>query len=219
MGTVTFGPPEGLILALKNEFGLSTFIETGTFKARTTNWAARHFDKVKTVELSKQFHSDAQARYASVRNIEFLHGDSPDVLRKLVPALNAPALFWLDAHWCDGATAGWETECPILEELTILDASPHDHFILIDDARIHLSPAPRPHRPELWPDIWTVHEALMRGRPDRYVIVFRDVIVAVPGKARQLVLDYCHNFNPNDTPLRRALRPVKRMLQRTAGAS
>jgi hypothetical protein len=38
--------------------------------------------------------------YAHHKNIEFICGDGPTELAKIVPRLNEPAVFWLDSHWC-----------------------------------------------------------------------------------------------------------------------
>ena len=58
---------------------------------------------------------------AGVTNGEVLLGNSPDVLRDLMPRINpSNTLFFLDAHWGG--------ECPILEEIA---AIPRDQGVLV----------------------------------------------------------------------------------------
>lgn len=38
MGIVRMGPPEELVLLLKRDLNVSTFVETGTFKCGTAVW-------------------------------------------------------------------------------------------------------------------------------------------------------------------------------------
>src|SRR4051794_1532265 len=99
MGQYRVGPPESLVLALQRKWGLSEFVETGTHLGNTVAWAAAHFDRVTSIELSPAFHASAKARFAAQPGISLLNGDSSAMLRQIVSTLSQPALFWLDAHW------------------------------------------------------------------------------------------------------------------------
>ena len=188
MGIYTMGPPEELVRLLQQTFALTDFIETGTYQGATAAWAAERFQRVVSIELSSLLYKAARHHYAGTPNIEVRHGDSGGVLRDLVPALEKPALFWLDAHWSGGPTAGEDYECPLLAEIAAIDASPLPHFMLIDDARLFVAPPPPPHRPEQWPDLAAIRAAL--GGKDRYVMVFQDVIVAAPRAAEACIAAY-----------------------------
>jgi hypothetical protein len=181
MGDVNFGAPVDLVIFLKKHFNINTFVETGTFRGDSAAWAAQHFEQVYTIEAHAPLWEAAQNRYSSLSNITFIHGSSPERLRILLPKLDN-ALFWLDAHWC-GKTAGEDDECPLLAELeAIRERKIANPVILIDDARLFLSPPPPPHKWRQWPHISALISALNQfGNP--YVIIKDDAIVAVPQSA------------------------------------
>jgi hypothetical protein len=124
--------------ALKNyakKHRVNIFIETGTYYGDTT-WAMRKFfKKLYSIELSEELFKKAEKRFEKFENIEILHGDSREVLSKVLPQIKEPALFWLDGHYSGGVTAKGDKECPILEELDAIFSSNFEHIILIDDAR------------------------------------------------------------------------------------
>ena len=184
MGLYQMGPPAALTLALQRQLGIQEFIETGTFQGHTTAWAARHFTRVTTIELSPAYHAAAQARFFAQPNVRTLAGNSVAVLHAVVPNLPVPAIFWLDAHWSGLDTAGHELECPVLAEIALINASSLAHVVLVDDARLFCAPPPRPHRAEQWPGLATIVAALdQEGR--RHVVLFDDVLVAVPANERE----------------------------------
>jgi hypothetical protein len=186
------GPPAPLVLALKQECGIEQFVETGTYRGDTTAWAADNFSRVATVELAAAFHAHAVERFAARSNVAVLHGDSPTVLRQLVPSMTTPTIFWLDAHWC-GADSAAQSECPVLGEIDVIDSSPLPHIVLVDDARLFCAPPPRPHRAELWPDLATLVARLHRGG-SRYVAQFDDIFVAVPIERRTFLVGWLQDL-------------------------
>jgi len=186
MGQYRMGPPEALILALQARLQLGDFVETGTFHGETAAWAAGHFARVTTIELSPAYCAAAQARFRDQPHVRVLGGDSSAVLAATIPALPGPACFWLDAHWSGSDTAGRETECPLLTELALLNAAPCDHVVLVDDARLFCAPPPRPHRAAQWPDLATT-VALIHDRGRRHVVLFEDVLVAVPAGEKEFL--------------------------------
>lgn len=183
MGQNHMGPPEALVLALHGRLGFDDFIETGTYRGDTAAWAAGHFARVTTIELSPAFHAAAQARFLAQPAVRCLVGDSPTALREIVSALAGPALFWLDAHWSGLDTAGRDAECPLLAEIAVINAVPRTHTVLVDDARLFCAPPPPPHRAEQWPDLHTTLAAL-RDQGRRHVVMCGDVFVAVPAGER-----------------------------------
>ena len=180
------GPPTGLILALKRQLGIDEFVETGTYRGDTAAWAAEHFGRVATIELSPDYHAAALARFQAQPQVRVLLGDSGARLREIAAALPGPAIFWLDAHWSGLDTAGRETECPLLAELAILNAAPVTHTLLVDDARLFAAPPPRPHRAEKWPDLGAVLDGLRAGGR-RHVVIFEDVLIAGPAAERSFL--------------------------------
>jgi hypothetical protein len=186
MGMVYWGVPQRLALWLRDEAATQDFIETGTYLADTALWAAHHFDRVISIEADRELCDAARKRLASYTNVNVLLGRSQDVLAALVPKLSRPALIWLDAHWCGGAVAvaGESQECPLLEEITAIDAGTIQHLILIDDARFFLNPPPPPHKREHWPSAGAVIEQL-RAKYDSYICVIDDVIIRLPIALRE----------------------------------
>lgn len=177
------GPPQALILALQARMRLGQFVETGTFRGDTAAWAGAHFRHVVTIELSPEYHAAAVERFRGRDGIRTLQGDSAKRIREVVATLDAPALFWLDAHWSGLDTAGREAECPLLAEVAAINASPLGHVVLVDDARLFCAPPPRPHRAEQWPDLPATTAVLAAGGR-RHVVLTEDVFVAVPGEQR-----------------------------------
>lgn len=117
------------------QFGLSIFVETGTYHGDTVAAIAEQFDQCFTVELSPELWQSAALRLAPQKNVLCLHGDSSAVLPEILRQIGAPALFWLDAHASGGDTIDTGRN-PLLDELAAIYA--HNikrHVILIDDAR------------------------------------------------------------------------------------
>jgi hypothetical protein len=195
MGEIRIGPPQELITRVQEAFSVDLFIETGTLHGETAAWASGSFGTVVTVELSDVLYGQTTERYGDRDNIEFLHGSSQEMLPGVVECLDGSAIFWLDAHYSGGETAGESYECPLLEELSAIGDADGEQFLFIDDARDFLSPPPRPHDPDDWPTfdqiILTIRDEL---GPEYYIVVVEDVIVAVPPEAKALVRSYAQDI-------------------------
>ena len=195
MGVIRHGPRKGLLVHLAREFSIGTFIETGTFKGATAAWAAEEFERVVTIELSRELDEPTVAQFGHLQNVEFIFGDSRDELARIVPELTEPALFWLDGHWSGGQTYGAEDQCPLLAEIEAINRSPLEHFLVIDDARLFESPPPKPGKLEAWPPLADVMDALRAADHDPYIVIFEDTIMAVPRIAQASLADYCQRAN------------------------
>jgi hypothetical protein len=91
-----------------------------------------------------------------------------------VQSLNEPALFWLDAHYSRGATAGAGEKAPILKELSCLASRGELRDVtLIDDARL-FSWKPG------YPKLEVVRQFVAKHWSDRVFSVENDVICIVP---------------------------------------
>lgn len=200
MGSTRMGPPSELILRVKKILGSNSFIETGTFKGDTAKWASTHFEKVFTIENSREIYKETTEHLSDIKNIEFRFGHTREQLVKIVPTLNLPGIFWIDAHWCGGASYGQQDECPVVDEIQIINTSDYQHCILIDDARLFMEPPPHPHNANSWPDITELLNVL-NEKKRRYIIIRDDVIIAVPETAKALVLEYCRASQTELTPL------------------
>lgn len=218
----TCGLPKELVIRIQREFHVTEFVETGTYMGVTAKWAAAHFQHVTTVEASKYYYDRLMPEHSAYQNVDFVFGDSRLELQKIVPALQGPAMFWLDGHWSGENTYGSGDECPLLKEIRVIAESPHEHFIFIDDARLFLSPPPRPHARTEWPVLAQVFDAFRTEGRNPYVLVFGDVIVSSPRKAEALLGDWyqeaatqqlnemCHRQQPAKqiTPKPRGMRQL-----------
>jgi len=133
----TFSEKAAFISRKARERGLKVFVETGTFRGGMLEAQCEHFDKLISIELSEDLFQAARAKFAAVPKIHLIQGDSGVKLGEAVRELKEPALFWLDAHYSAGITAGGGVEAPIIKELSCLASrkQPTD-MILIDDARL-----------------------------------------------------------------------------------
>lgn len=123
-----------LISEVTNHYGVRSFFETGTFRGDTLNYYAEHHENVKcySVEVNRLFYTWAKwSIYAD--NIHLIRGRSVDALKKTLPLLEYPVLFWLDAHWGEN----W----PLLEELKLIVALGGPSIIFIDDCQVPWEPS------------------------------------------------------------------------------
>ena len=127
-------------LAIENyagKYSCKILVETGTYLGDMMQAQKENFEKLYSIELSKELWERAVNRFRKDPNVEIINGDSGKVLFTLVPAFREPVLFWLDGHYSGGITAKGETECPVFLELdAILIPGAPKHVILIDDARL-----------------------------------------------------------------------------------
>ena len=134
-------PPPHIVkqMAIKEyqkKFDLKILVETGTYLGDMVEAQRNHFQKIYSIELSKKLFRRATKRFKADSHITILNGDSGIVLNKLLPAIDKPALFWLDGHYSEGITAKGAKECPVVEELEAILKSDYYHIILVDDARL-----------------------------------------------------------------------------------
>lgn len=179
MGSVYHGIPEQMALDLMKQWGIEEFVETGTFRGLTAEWAARHFWRVTTIELPGEWYDESKAKLRPLANVQLLCGDSWTILPLVVSGLKGPTMFWLDAHWFGQGPKSDKGECPLLAEIAAINASSLPHVILADDARYFENPPPLPHKAEEWPTLAQVSAALING-DQRAIFIKDDVIVAVP---------------------------------------
>lgn len=174
------GPPRDLTLAMARALGCDTFIETGTYKGKTTRWAAARFRSVHTVERSQPFYARYHGELEALGNVTTHFGDSRSALPAIIESVDgAPAVYWLDSHWMGGVTAGRDDECPLMDELALLCDKPRN-IVIIDDARYFLSTPPDFHEARFWPTLFDI-AGLYRDMFDQvYVQIFHDNIFIVP---------------------------------------
>jgi hypothetical protein len=201
--------PRNLVAELQSRLALRRAVETGTWRGEGARRLAAVFPEVVTIELSSDLYEGARAAFAGDRRIRVLHGRSPALLREI--ADGTPSLYWLDAHWSYGDTAGRDDQCPLLEEIAAISAgSSSIDCILIDDARYFLATPGRPLDSAQWPTIWEVFDALRATWPDHQVTVAHGIVVAVPPDARNVADHFAHESIGHYWPLHR--RAPRRLL-------
>ena len=112
------------------------FVETGTLQGETILAMEKHFDELHTIEIKEEFHTKAKSKYKGDK-IHFHLGDSSKVLPEIVSDLKSNTLFFLDGHWSSGDTGRGEKDCPLIEELEVINSQfSHAAIIIIDDYRL-----------------------------------------------------------------------------------
>lgn len=137
---VPHGPEKwAVVREYARRFGTRIFVETGTYLGDTTAAVRREFDRVYTIELHDELYRRARGRFALRPSVHVIHGDSAEELERLLPELDEPTLFWLDAHYSRGGviSARGRYDPPLAFELqAILALRDSRHVILIDDTRL-----------------------------------------------------------------------------------
>lgn len=183
MTTLSHDPIATFVTLPRDRFDITTLVETGTFEGESTLWAAEHFANVVTIDIRDDDRGTAYDRCRDHRNIVFIHGDTRDALPEVIATLDRPALIWLDAHAAPGLF-GDAHDWPILDELEIINRSPHKHFILIDDAHCFLPGSPFLECP-------TIERIDTKARQGGYVYrINHDVIAMVPTSAAYILKNF-----------------------------
>jgi hypothetical protein len=193
MGAIHFSIDVNLAELLARELGISTFVETGTFKGDSVALVRSIFSQIHTCELSSELYQAALCRFESDKAVTCHLGSAGDLLKHISRQLvDRPVLYWLDAHWCAGEnTAGEESQCPLLEELEAIFPLHPNSVVWIDDARYFMSPPPKPHVSKGWPRWHEVQKKLIWLAADTHRFVFaNDTILLYPNKIDELIYDY-----------------------------
>jgi hypothetical protein len=114
--------------ALRDKFGLTNCVETGTQYGATTQSFCEMLQTVVSIEADAEFLYVAKERLKTIDNVRLIEGLSQDVLRKEIAS---HALYYLDAHGCE--IGG----CPLKQELQILAAAKLTNIVIaIHDFRV-----------------------------------------------------------------------------------
>jgi hypothetical protein len=117
----------------------SYFFETGTANGDCVRLALEvGFEKIYSIEIDDNLQNENKIKYKSEIDsgkVILITGDSLQELIKVIPSLDKPTTFWLDAH-VDFGPCGIK-KCPLYEELhAIKESTIKNHTILIDDIRV-----------------------------------------------------------------------------------
>ena len=182
MGAISFNLDVALAQELTRLLPISLFVETGTFRGETLEQMHPLFKECISIEFSDEHFQQAQSLFQDIPHVQLYHGDSSQLLAKLNSTyVNRDTLFWLDAHWCAADnTAGEKSQCPLLSELNGIGALRPDSAVLIDDARLFLSPPPKPHEISDWPTLAEVLQSLSLLSSKHTVVYYNDVLMFLP---------------------------------------
>lgn len=88
-----------VLRAYGQQFGLKTLVETGTYTGDTPAALKGDFDRIYSVELSRELARRAKKWFRHDSHITILQGDSTHRLPNVLMEISEPALFWLDGHY------------------------------------------------------------------------------------------------------------------------
>ncbi len=77
---------------------IDIFVETGTYLGDTIKALKNVFKTIYSVELDNKLAKRASKIFKKYDHIHIIQGDSEKILFNLLPQINQPTLFWLDAH-------------------------------------------------------------------------------------------------------------------------
>lgn len=171
---------QNVIKDFAKKYKIHIFVETGTYYGAMIESIKLHFDKIYSIELSKELYMKAKERFKDQNKIELIQGDSGIELEKIMDKIDGSTLFWLDGHYSGGVTARGDNDTPIYKELEhIFNAQDLAHVIIIDDARCFgTDPA--------YPSIEELIRFIKLRRPHCNITVEDDSIRIIPSKSRRL---------------------------------
>jgi hypothetical protein len=165
---------ENTIKEYAQKFGLTTLVETGTFRGDMI-YACKHtFRRIYSIELDKRLYEQAKKRFSKTDHVILANGDSAEQLKAIMKNIQEPCLFWLDAHYSGGVTARSVQDTPIIQELAhIFSVQPEKHVILIDDAHEFVGEHDYPTMEEL--------TTFIKTKQPNFVCEVKDNIIRVHG--------------------------------------
>jgi hypothetical protein len=147
------------------------------------------FDRIISIELSKELHQKAVERFKAATEVKILQGDSAVKLGEaLDDAGDESAVVWLDAHYSGEGTSRSQENTPIVGEIEVINQRGNGReLVLIDDIRMfrRLPNGFLTHEAITgYPDLPVVVEMLARCKQgyDSYVVA--DMLVALPATLR-----------------------------------
>lgn len=186
--------PKNIALILKEKYLLDIFVETGTYVGETSEWAASHFLQVHTIEQLQDYYLTAESRLAVYPNISVYLNDSRNVLPEIMYNMgDYGTLFYLDAHWSEGAQYGRPLiDSVAVDEILLINQwNNKNHAIVLDDA----------HRfgTAKWPTAESVIRVL-ENNGQRSVRILLDTFVATPNNSFYMKRNYIDTYANINAP-------------------
>jgi len=194
MGAVNFSIDPKLVELLVKKLPFDIFVETGTFSGDTIELVKPYFKRIISIEFYEKYYELTVSRFKNDSSVTILKGDSGVVLADLMKQMSGKSiLFWLDAHWdSDENTKSKSAQCPVLRELRSINNLNEKSVILIDDARLFLSPPGKPYDYRQWPDlndVWTTLNKLSDGHK---LMIINDIMVYYPQYIKKDLKRFSH---------------------------
>ena len=136
---------EGFVRSHLSLSDYPTCVETGTCQGYSTEIIAGLFPRMYTIEVKQDLYERALDSF----DVTCILGDSAEELPRLIPQLDKPTVFFLDAHWSGDQTTDWANshfsgygddtgmgkgQVQLLEEISaIVDLFPHRCAVYIED--------------------------------------------------------------------------------------
>jgi len=169
------------------------FIETGTGSCTTLMNAAQHFPLCMSIEQNADCYWQAVERLHFVRNIHLYHGDSAEVLQRVLSTrlrivdggrleelkpIQESVTFWLDAHYMgnDASYCPAGGQCPLEREIEVIVRQNWNikPIVVIDDANMFDDSVPHlgcPNNKGFWFCDDSGHEKMKRREWPRIEII------------------------------------------------
>jgi len=121
-----------------------TIVETGTYLGHgiRSYLETSYFDHIYSIELSPKYVHMNQESFRNEPSVKIFEGDSTTIIEAMIKngsLANEPILFYLDAHFSGGDTAGETISngCPVLSELkAICSRNIKGDIVFVDDMRL-----------------------------------------------------------------------------------
>jgi len=136
------------IKQIHNKKNINIFFETGTFRGDAIQLALNTgFQTIYSVEIDNELALNAQERFKQYSNVHIINSDSITALNQILPTIQEPILFWLDAHF-PGADIGkvpydaepdYNKRLPLETELDIIlkHSNIYKDMIVCDDLWVY----------------------------------------------------------------------------------
>lgn len=115
-------------LDIKNKYGITTILETGTYHGSTTLWFSHNFKNIYTVEVKPEHYDVASKKLSDLSNVKMFLKSSPEFLNDVLKEIKEEeTILFLDAHWYTN---------PVLAELDAIKKSGKKPIIAIHDFKV-----------------------------------------------------------------------------------
>lgn len=122
------------VVEYAERYALRTLVESGTYYGEMIAAVHHRFTQIYSVEFDATLAQRAQQKFARWPQVHVEQGDSEAFIERLLPILQSPVLFWLDAGYYGWAGAIGDRDRLVNELRAILRDREKRHVILMDDA-------------------------------------------------------------------------------------